>query len=73
MAQDWIKISQAARQLDVSHMWIRRRIWNGDIAATDERLPGSKRPQYRVSQNSINEYFASRKIVIPEPVFVATT
>lgn len=70
--EEWMTIGQVAKKLDVNHMWVRRRIWNGEIAATDERLPGSKRPQYRVSAKAVDDYFNRRRISIPEPVAAKT-
>lgn len=62
---DWLTIKEAAdRHFQGKVMRLYRRIWSGDIAASNVAINGDK-PTYRVSESAIQRYFASRELAVP--------
>lgn len=61
MTERWMTVREAAEQLGVSGMWVRRRITAGLIEASDVAIAG-KRPRYRISESALQHYFESQRL-----------
>lgn len=60
---DWMTIKQAAdRHFGGMVMQVYRRIWSGDISASNVAIKGRKKPSLRVSESAIQAYFSSRQM-----------
>jgi len=73
MAETWLTVKQAAPAFGGGIMRVYRRIWSGELPAVDisprNPKPNAKRkpkPDYRIAESALDEYFRSRTIVHPE-------
>lgn len=64
MANRWLSVSEAAEIFGGGVMRVYRRIWRGDLEASNEALDGEK-PRYRISEAAIQRYFESRRMAVP--------
>lgn len=60
MTEKWMTVRQAADMLQVSIMWIHRRIAAGLIEASNEALAG-RRPRYRIAESALDRYFLAQR------------
>jgi hypothetical protein len=64
--------ADAAKAMGKSRKSVLALIRTGELAATDERNPGSDRPRYRITPEAIADWRASRRVQPvedrPEPV-----
>ena len=65
MADRWLTVAEAAERFGGGVMRVYRRIWAGDLEASNAAIAGAK-PSYRIRESSIDRYFESRRIRIPE-------
>lgn len=65
MADRWLTIKQAAEVFGGSPMCVYRRIWSGELEASDVSLKATKQPRYRVRESAITKYFESRRLTVP--------
>lgn len=65
MADRWLSVSEAAPLFGGGVMRVYRRIWSGELEATNVAIEGDK-PQYRVRESAIAKYFESRIIRAPK-------
>jgi hypothetical protein len=62
---DWLTVKEAAeRHFQGKVMRLYRRIWSGDITASNVAIEGDK-PTYRVSESAIQAYFSGRQMAVP--------
>lgn len=62
---DWLTIKEAAdRHFQGKVMRLYRRIWSGDIPASNVAINGDK-PAYRVAESAIQAYFSGRQMAAP--------
>lgn len=68
MSDRWMTIKQAADlHFQGKVMRLYRRIWSGDIPASNVAIKGTKKPSLRVSESAIEAYFARRQMApMPE-------
>lgn len=65
MTDRWLTIKQAAEYFGGSPMRVYRRIWSGDLEASDVSINATKQPRYAVRESSITKYFESRRLAVP--------
>lgn len=65
MAERWLTIKQAAEYFGGSPMRVYRRIWAGQLEASDVSIAATKQPRYAIRESSIAKYFETRQIAIP--------
>lgn len=63
----WLTVKEVAERFGSgTHiMTVYRRIWAGELAASDVRPKGSRKPEYRVAESALQQYFADRAIKMP--------
>lgn len=64
MGERWLTVAQAAAQLEVSIMWIHRRIAAGLIEVSNEAIAGAK-PKYRIAESALQRYFEQHRVAVP--------
>ena len=64
--QNMMRPAQVAKLLKMKPDTVRTLIKNGDLAATNVAIrPSSGRPRYLISQASLDEFLASRRVKKP--------
>lgn len=64
--EDWLTIKEAAdRYFHGKVMRLYRRIWAGEIVASNIAITGTVRPKLRVSDSAMQAYFSGHQMVAP--------
>lgn len=66
MTDRWLSVAEVAPMFGGGVMRVYRRIWAGDLEASNEAIEGQKNPRYKIRESSVQRYFESRAIAVPK-------